>query len=197
EQFQNKQEEYNEYIDWFKTLPLYYETGNVRAVHACWDYKTISYLQSVLSDTKLTDDLIYESAIKGTKINEAIEITLKGKEISMPEGLDFTDKDGAIRKEIRIKWWEDPLKCTYKEISVEPLKNLPDVSVDKSQITNLDFYSDSDKPVFFGHYWLRGNPTLYRGNICCLDYSVAKEGYLVAYRFDEERKLDSRKLVYV
>ncbi|MGB4849514.1 MAG: metallophosphoesterase [Saprospiraceae bacterium] len=197
EQFQNKQEEYNEYIDWFKTLPLYYETGNVRAVHACWDYKTISYLQSVLSDTKLTDDLIYESAIKGTKINEAIEITLKGKEITMPEGLDFTDKDGAIRKEIRIKWWEDLSICTYKEISVEPLKNLPDVSVDKSQITNLDFYSDSDKPVFFGHYWLRGNPTLYRGNICCLDYSVAKEGYLVAYRFDEERKLDSRKLVYV
>jgi hypothetical protein len=52
-------------------------------------------------------------------------------------------------------------------------------------------------PVFFGHYWLRGNPMLYRGNICCLDYRIAKKGHLAAYRFDGESVLDAVKFVYV
>lgn len=34
-QFQNKQNEYEEYVDWFKTLPLFYEIETFRAVHAC------------------------------------------------------------------------------------------------------------------------------------------------------------------
>ncbi len=44
-QFQNRQEEYEGYIDWFKTLPLFYETETFRAVHACWDEKNISFLK--------------------------------------------------------------------------------------------------------------------------------------------------------
>ena len=36
-QFQNRQHEYEEYLEWFKTLPLYYETDQFKAVHACWD----------------------------------------------------------------------------------------------------------------------------------------------------------------
>jgi hypothetical protein len=38
---------------------------------------------------------------------------------------------------------------------------------------------------------------LQRENICCLDYSVAKEGRLVAYRYDGEHRLDGGKLVFV
>jgi hypothetical protein len=38
---------------------------------------------------------------------------------------------------------------------------------------------------------------LYRGNICCLDYSVAKKGHLAAYRFDGETVLDVEKFEYV
>jgi hypothetical protein len=58
-------------------------------------------------------------------------------------------------------------------------------------------YGRDDRPVFFGHYWLQGNPSLYRENICCLDYSVAKGGKLVAYRFDGEERLRDEKLVFV
>ena len=46
-QFQNKQEEYEAYLDWFKTLPLFYETEKFRAVHACWDITNIKYLKTV------------------------------------------------------------------------------------------------------------------------------------------------------
>ena len=86
---------------------------------------------------------------------------------------------------------------TYRKISVEPLSNLPDTRVDLSVLKNRDYYKSDDKKVFFGHYWLKGQPALYRENICCLDYSGAKGGYLAAYRFDGEIKLSEDKFIYV
>ena len=196
-QFQNRQKEYEEYIDWFKTLPLFFETDQFRAVHACWDHENVSYLKSALPGNRLTDELIFQSVKKENPLHNAIEETLKGKEIQMPDGLSFHDKDGTKRTEIRIKWWEDPMKSTYRSISVEPLTHLPEISVSLESLKNKDFYTEEHKPVFFGHYWLKGNPSLIRNNICCLDYSVAKKGHLVAYRFDGEMELDEGKMVYV
>jgi len=196
-QFQNRQTDYEFYLDWFKTLPLYYETESFRAVHACWDNKNIEYLKKVLQHDRLTDELLNQSVQKGTVLYNTINTTLKGKEIKMPQGLFFTDKDGTERRDIRIKWWEDPETSTYKSISVELLHNLPESLIDIKYLNNRDYYLEENKPVFFGHYWLKGTPALYRNNICCLDYSVAKDGYLAAYRFDEEINLNSEKLVYV
>ena len=196
-QFQNKQEEYEDYLDWFKTLPLFYETHNFRAVHACWDDNYINYLRTELPHGMLTDDLIYQSVIKGTELNIAIDITLKGKEMALPEGINFADKDGTVRNETRIKWWEDPSKTNYKQISIVPIESLPESPVNLKTLAHSDYYKHDEKPVFFGHYWLNGNPMLYRNNICCLDYSVAKQGHLVAYRYDGEEVLNDEKLVFV
>lgn len=196
-QFQNRQNEYEDYLEWFKTLPLYYETDQFKAVHACWDNKVIAYLKTKLVNDRLTNELIYESVIEGTKFNEAIDQTLKGKELKMPEGLFFTDKDGTKRTELRIKWWEDPTKITYKSISVEAIGNLPEKKIELSELKSLEYYSDDDKKVFFGHYWLKGEPSFYRNNICCLDYSVAKGGKLMAYQLSGENVLDKKNIVYV
>lgn len=196
-QFQNRQNEYEEYLEWFKSLPLFYETDTFRAVHACWDNKNIDFLRQTLVNDRLTDDLIYQSAKKGTALNEAIDQTLKGKEMKMPEGLYFTDNDGTKRSEIRIKWWEDPKLMTFKSISVERIDNLPEKSIELSELKSPDYYDHNDKKVFFGHYWLKGNPAIYRENICCLDYSIAKGGKLVAYRLNGEAVLDNKNLIYV
>jgi hypothetical protein len=196
-QFQNRQREYEDYLDWFKTLPLFFETDTFRAVHACWDNKNIDYLKQTLINNRLTDELIYQSVKKGTALYEAIDQTLKGKEIDMPEGLYFTDKDGARRTAIRIKWWENPADMTYKSISVEPIENLPEQPIEVSVLTSTDYYPSNDKKVFFGHYWLKGEPSLYKENICCLDYSVAKGGKLVAYRLNGANKLEKSCLIYV
>lgn len=196
-QFQNRQEEYEDYLEWFKSLPLYYETDRFRAVHACWDNSNIAYLRKTLVNNRLTDDLIYQSVKKETALHEAVEQTLKGKEMKMPDGLFFTDKDGTKRTEIRIKWWEDPAAATYKSYSVEPIDNLPVQPVALSAIKSTDFYGNDDKNVFFGHYWLKGEPALYRNNICCLDYSVAKGGKLVAYRLHDDNTLVNTNFVYV
>ena len=146
---------------------------------------------------RLTDELIYQSVKKGSKLNEAIEQTLKGKELQLPNGHYFTDKDGTKRDAIRIKWWENPAEMTYKSISIEPISSLPEQSVGISGSKPKHFYNREDKKVFFGHYWLQGEPSFYKNNICCLDYSVAKGGKLVAYRLNGETELDSDNFVYV
>lgn len=196
-QFQNKQKEYEYYLDWFKTLPLYYETDTFRAVHACWDTKNIEYLRRKLDNDRLTDELIRQSVKKGTRLNDAINQTLKGKEMRMPDGLSFLDKDGERRTQVRIKWWENPSQMTYKSISIEPNPDLPEREIDARDLNSITYYNNKDKAVFFGHYWLKGEPSLYRDNICCLDYSVAKEGKLVAYRLNGDGILEERNFTYV
>lgn len=196
-QFQNRQKEYEDYLEWFMTLPLFYESDQFRAVHACWNQKNIDYLKKHLINNRLTDALIYESVKKETELHDAIDETLKGKEIKMPKGMSFLDKDGTERTNFRIKWWENPLEVTYQEISVLPTSELPNDRIDVSLLENTAYYEADDKPVFFGHYWLNGAPMLYRNNICCLDYSVAKGGHLVAYSFDGESILDNSKFTYV
>lgn len=196
-QFQNRQDEYEDYIEWFLSLPLYYETKDSRAVHACWEKDNIDYLRKTLVNDRLTKELVYESVKPGTKFFDVIEGTLKGKEIALPDNFSFFDKDGTERKAIRIKWWENPAEMTYRSLSVERIDQLPDTPVQLSELKSSDYYQPDDNKVFFGHYWLKGRPQIYRENICCLDYSVAKGGNLVAYRLNGEEKLDNGKLVFV
>ncbi len=196
-QFKNRQEEYDDYLDWFKTLPLFIETESFRAVHACWDSKQIRFLKQHLVEDKLTDALLQESVIKENSLYSAIEDTLKGKEIQLPKGQSIKDKDGFMRSEIRIKWWEDPKNSTYRSLSVIPTDEIPESAIDPNTIPTMEHYQEKEKPVFFGHYWLKGQPCLFRNNICCLDFSVAKKGHLAAYRFEGESKLTNSKFIYV
>jgi len=192
-QYHGQQEEYNEMIAWFKTLPMYIESEGFSAMHACWDPASIATLKKTTSEGCLNDEAFRISADKSTDLYKAVEITCKGLEVKLPDGVFFHDKDGTKRHDIRVKWWEDPQDKTYEEMSViEGIKMNP-TPFDKEMIS----YGKNDKPVFFGHYWLQGKPTLLKHNICCLDYSVAKGGYMVAYRWDGERSLEESKLVYV
>ena len=196
-QFQNRQREYEDYLEWFKTLPLYYETDSFRAVHACWDHNHIAFLRSVLRNDRLNETILRQSVKKETKLYRVFDETLKGKEILMPKGRYFADKDSHLRNEIRIKWWKDPTNSTYEEMSVLPLENLPEENIRLSEIQPGNYYSEDERPVFFGHYWLTGTPRLIRKNICCLDFSVAKHGYLAGYRFDDEKELSDEKFIFV
>lgn len=196
-QYKGNHKEYEDMLEWFKTLPLYYENEQFRATHACWDPQHVSLLRQRLSGDRLDEAFLYESAGKETPFYESVEIVLKGKEIPMPNGLSFHDKEGHRRTDIRIKWWEDPASSSYRKLSVVDLEQLPDAPVDLELLPNTDYYKSDERPVFFGHYWLRGDPSLLRPNVCCLDFSVAKGGVLAAYRFDGEQQLDTRKMVWV
>jgi hypothetical protein len=56
--FLNRQSEYYEYINWFKTLPLFYEKETFSAVHACWDDATIQLPKQHLKENRLTEQAI-------------------------------------------------------------------------------------------------------------------------------------------
>jgi hypothetical protein len=52
--------------------------------------------------------------------------------------------------------------------------------------------------VFIGHYGLSGQrPEILAENVACLDYSVAKDGFLCAYRWKGEQKLTNENFVCV
>jgi hypothetical protein len=114
----------------------------------------------------------------------------------MPNGGFFMDKDQHQRRELRIRWWEDPALMTYKSWSVTPLETLPDEPITQVDFSNYPAYSPEAKPVFFGHYWMTDQPQVQKGNVCCLDYSAGKGGDLVAYRFNGEVTLDNTQFVW-
>ena len=120
----------------------------------------------------------------------------KGPEAKLPDGYCFHDKGGHRRTEVRLKWWQQSA-LTWREIaaSVPDISELPDVEL-PGDIKHTVYQPDAP-PVFFGHYWLNGAPTLQASNALCLDYSAGKDGPLVAYRHEgsgapiELRNLDN------
>jgi hypothetical protein len=197
EQFRGYEAEWQNYLQWFMSLPVFAEGHGFRAVHACWDISNILYLQEMLGRNLLSRELILKYWEKDDRFTDALEQTLKGKELQMPHGLHFYDKDGHRRDALRIRWWDRPHGSSYHAYSVELMDQLPHDLIEEKLLADSTWYEPAEKPVFFGHYWLKGRISLFRQNVCCLDYSVAKRGHLVAYRWDGEQQLDAGKLVSV
>lgn len=196
--FHGKQELYDDYINWFRSLPMYFENEQLRAVHACWEPNEVEIIKEHLSDGVLTEELAIVSSNEKTELYEAVEQVLKGVEIDLPDNEFFYDKDGNKRTKARVKWWENSKLNTYKKLGMALSSDFPaDKEIPENVHQQIPFYGSDEKPVFFGHYWLKGKPELRSDNSCCLDFSVAKGGVLAAYRFDGERKLSPEKLVWV
>ncbi|MCH8569107.1 MAG: metallophosphoesterase [Balneolales bacterium] len=191
-----------EMLDWFYKLPLYYEADNFRAVHACWNEESIRLLDERVTDKQnaIRKEMLPETAPKGTRLYDAVEIVLKGKEVPLPPGVTFQDKDGHPRDTMRLKWWEAPEGKTFAMMAAKLEGTLGSLTepYPESLYPQSTPYDISAKPVFFGHYWLNEEtPEIQKTNVCCLDYSIAKKGKLTAYRFDGEARLSPDKLVWV
>ena len=190
--YEDYPEEYKSVIEWFKTLPFWLDLESLRVIHACWDIDLIKKLGK-----SLEDGVLKKSSDKTTVEFRAIETLLKGKEIPLPEGQSFLDKDNNKRDHIRIKFWERNAK-TYKDLFMGPkdaLQFIPDLPLEDDYSVP---YPTDEKPLFLGHYWMEGEIKPLTENIACIDYSVAKPGgKLVAYRWDGEQKIDTNKFVSV
>jgi hypothetical protein len=194
--YENDRSDWNEVINWFKELPLWLDLPDFRAIHACWDEKLIKNIERQYGGNCLTEDLLFQSSNRDTWQFEAIETLLKGKEIPLPDGNFFLDKDGNQRREIRVQWWRNAR--TYREAYMGPRKDIeqiPDIEI-PGEISVK--YREAEKPVFIGHYWMDGDPSPLAKNIACLDYSVAKpRGKLVAYRWSPFTQLSADGYVSV
>lgn len=176
---------HHDIIDWFKSLPVFLELPNFRAIHACWHPGQIAELAAWLDDgNRLKGDSWYPATTKGHRAYTAVETLLKGLEIPLPGGAGFNDKDGHARTDIRTRWWLQHTH-TYRDLAMVPADVIEKIPHQPVPAGILPGY-DNKKPVFVGHYWLTGEPTPLAKNIACLDYSVvsARQGKLVAYRWD-------------
>jgi hypothetical protein len=193
EQFKYFDSEFGDFLEWFKTLPLFLELEAFRVVHACWDQAQIDFLRSNFNG--ITRDLLTLGNDKdgGSATYHAVNDTLKGKEAHLPDGHSFVDKDGAERHECRIKWWALPEhRIKLKHIMISCPVSLANHEIPAD--TSYHSYTDA-RPVFFGHYWLSGDPEIENPSAICLDYSVAKDGLLVACRLGEKNGVMTKEFV--
>lgn len=174
-----------EYITWFKTLPLWLEMQGLCVIHACRDEEAMQFLREsgLTAENCLTDDLVHKANQKGTQEFLAVELLCKGPEIPLPAGYNFKDKDGKIRTQIRTRWWNEDAQ-TYRELALlsdDMLSSIPEIVLpQKAQAKQISV------PTAVGHYWLNplALPNPMSEKVVCVDYSAAKGGPLVAYRWN-------------
>jgi len=120
EQFKHHPEEWIMFLDWFTQLPLWLDEESFRVVHACWDDNHIEYLSQREINYGQQFLTLAADEFKQTPEYFALEELLKGKEVVLPAGVDFVDKDGAIRNECRIRWWSDSAdRKIYSDLLME------------------------------------------------------------------------------
>lgn len=191
---------HKEIVEWFKTLPLWIETDQLRVIHACWLPEAIEML--------IAHELIHENAViknlnawqrigeKGSEAYHAVETLLKGIEFDLPNGLSFLDKDGKKRTQARVKWW---LSSEHQRLSQLAISTAQFNNPNDDPVLDIPRY-EACKPVFIGHYWLKGLPEILSSCVVCTDYSVAAPTHyakLVAYRFNGEKELSNQNFVWV
>lgn len=184
-------------LEWFRELPIALDLGSLRVVHACWDPDGIDALNVALDTGNRFSAAFLEQAVnESTPMGLAVERVLKGPEVALPDDLTVSDKEGHVRRRVRIRWFESPETHTLGSYAFPPVKRLMDVAIPES--ARPCPYPADAPPVFVGHYWLdsRHSPVL-APNVACLDLSVAKGGRLAAYRFNGEATLSPDSLVSV
>ncbi|HMW57588.1 MAG TPA: metallophosphoesterase [Nitrospira sp.] len=197
---------HEELVMWFLTLPVCLDLPDLRVIHACWHVAALEYLRAFLT---VDHCLKQETMILATRepeneaekdtpemtVFKAVEAVLKGVEVPLPAPHTIRDKDGHDRNRVRVRWWDNgatDYRCAAMLADHERAA-FPDDPVPPHALIG----HDGGKPVFIGHYWLTGAPELLSNKVACVDYSVAKGGKLVAYRWDGEPTLDERKLHWV
>lgn len=157
------------WTDWFLTLPLWLDLGELRLVHACWDAEAIRTISSRRPDGRLRIEDLEEVAAKDSKFAKAVDRLLTGPKVKLPEGYVFHDNSGHARNRVRIAWWRSQAtKWTDAALSVPDPSQLPKQPF--SGTTNTYFYPKHEPPVFVGHYKMSGVPSVEEAPAMCLDY---------------------------
>jgi hypothetical protein len=208
----NGRQQWEIYLEWFRRMPLFLELDGLRVVHACWDRHMVDFIKkNTIRDKngRLTDEFLSRTSRRGTVEFQVIDILLKGKEIGLPvDHPGVYDRDGNLRKKLRVRWWMTPKQRaavrTYDQAAradgkaLEKIRGIElpeDILNDLRSLDNVE--NPGNTPVFFGHYWFTGRPGPLTHTAACLDYSAAKGGPLVCYRWDGEKVLDPSKFFAV
>ena len=179
------------HLAFFRGLPFRLDLDGVRVVHACWDDDAFKVIDEAYArHGGCTDAFVVEGSQKDSPLFAAVDAVLKGKEVALPDGIFFTDKDGHRRDAARVRWFESPEGqsiATYTLPRFPDLLNRAAMPISQEALAAARPYPADAPPVFFGHYWLDdARPMPLAANVSCIDYSVAKGGFLCGYRWGSE-----------
>ncbi|HQE15677.1 MAG: metallophosphatase [Mycobacterium sp.] len=204
EQLTAEQQRY--YLDWFGTLPLWLDLGGVRVVHACWHEPSMAVVRAVCGSDRLSGvEHLVAASTKGDELYDAVEILLKGPEISLVDYGQpaYVDKDGHRRTKARVRWWHQGASTladlaevgAFRTADGNPYPRLPEIEVDER---DRSFVYNDAIPLFYGHYW-RQEPPVHLDDwteyTACVDFSAGKGGTLVAYRWDGQATIAMQNYV--
>jgi hypothetical protein len=199
EQFANFADQWQDYLAWFRTLPIYLEVENFRVIHACWDQRLINELKAKKINDFSDDEFLYQSVEWGSFASKVADRLLRGTYLRLPENATIRSEDGINRRTYRTKFWSVDPKC-HQDVVFQPdplPAHIVNLALTEQEKEKLLHYNCSQPSLFVGHYWQKGQPLPITENIACIDYSAVKYGKLVAYRMDQETRLDANKFVWV
>ncbi|GGE95289.1 hypothetical protein GCM10011404_30540 [Sphingomonas prati] len=174
-------------------------------MHACWHPEQMREVETSLTDHRALEGEALVRATQGdhnifgvesasTPEFRCVETLTKGREVALPHGCAFDDADGIARHSVRIRWW-DTAAVTVRDAALLGPQHLERIPAEWLLPPGAVLGYRDEKPLFIGHYWLTGTPTVLAPNLACVDYSAGKGGPLVAYRWDGETKLDNARFV--
>ncbi|MDE2267789.1 MAG: metallophosphoesterase [Betaproteobacteria bacterium] len=184
------------WVEWFRGLPLVLDLGGIRAVHASWEPQSVALVQSCYWDGgRMSDAFLFGSYAKGSPLEAARKRLSCGLEWDLPEGQCIADKSGHQHWEVRIADWRHQAQ-RLREVALVPSGQeefVPDIAIPAEvALERID-----GAPVFIGHHWFSGQPMIESPKLACLDWSAAKDGPLVGYRWAGESELRNDNLVWV
>jgi hypothetical protein len=202
-------EDRRRYLEWFWTLPIWLDLGELRVVHACWHGDSIAVCEREMGGSRFTTlEQLVRASTEGDPLYTAVETLLKGPEMSLTDygQKPYVDKDGGTRHRARVRWWHDG-EMTLRDVAemggnfttaegaIYP--ELPDIAVSDEHQSHM--YSEQI-PVFYGHYWRQGTPTHrhdWTDFTACVDFSAVKGGAMTAYRWSGEQRIQPKNFVSV
>ena len=192
EAFANDVDLLHDYINWFRTLPIYVDTPLFRVVHAQWKDIHINTLKANKINNFQNVNFLVDSVQPFNSLHKLTNCLLRGEEMKMA-GVHFNDSDGHKREAYRVKWWLPEGEVAAHDYLI----NFPADTDNALPIVYNPGYKLNQPPIFFGHYCLKNIETnLFQNNICCLDYCVANSGKIAAYRWNGEQVLKNENFVF-
>jgi hypothetical protein len=164
-EFAKHPEEWQEWLRWIQTRPLFLELPGLRAVHACWDSAQVAFL----GERRLDAALLRAVADYDSRESIAVRKLLKGPEVPLPKDVQVAGREGGLT-EMRVRWWLDGRGKTYREACINRHMPGPEIAISPEFDALLTPPHDDAQPVFIGHYWLPPEcPAPLTPTVACVD----------------------------
>jgi hypothetical protein len=177
-----------------RALPMALDLDGLRVVHAWWDDDGrqamaarggVDWLSTI---GRLVHAMYHDPALKPAR-----KLLTCGVEWDLPGGATIQDKEGHKHGEARLAVWRHWAN-DLRDIAIVPAGNedaVPDIPIP----AQYRLGEVQGTPILFGHHWFNGPVKLETPKVACLDWSAAKGGPLVAYRWHGELELQHAHLV--